>query len=100
MNSEYQPSGKYCFPSQEDFSDIYSTHLQTCPKKITILTKKKPHSYVPFFRPEDHIGPEQEAFQIAYVNYLKKNLKFKPSIQTRYELSMDYFSTGLLFWRV
>ena len=36
-----------------------------------------------FFRPEEHIGPEQESFQQAYVAYLKKNLRFKPHIQTR-----------------
>jgi len=37
------------------------------------------------FRPEEHQGPEQEAFQLAYVKYLKANLKFKPHIMTRYD---------------
>ena len=39
-------------------------------------------------RPEDHLGPEQEKFSQAYVQYLRKTLKFYPRVQTRVNLAL------------
>ena len=34
-------------------------------------------------RPEDHLGPETELFQRAYVENLRSNLKFHPRIEKK-----------------
>ena len=39
-------------------------------------------------RPEDHLGPEQEKFSQAYVQHLRKTLKFYPRVQTRVNLAL------------
>ena len=40
------------------------------------------------FRPEDHIGPEQEEFTQGYVRYLHYTLKFYPRVQSRVNIAL------------
>ena len=40
------------------------------------------------FRPEEHIGPEQEEFTQRYVRYLINTLKFYPRVQTRVNIAL------------
>ena len=50
--------------------------------KSAILDKTFVETYVfhLLFRPEEHQGPAQEDFQLAYVKYIQDNLQFRPHI--------------------